>query len=137
MASLKGGTQLWTAATLSTVAGGTAIKSAIANIGPGPWVCVYIKNTSAVALTFKVEVAGVSQPYAGKNPIDSTTDGGLDWFDYIPSTETTVLSLACGATSNVALDLAPFSPELMRLVRTDAGGVAASVTAFVTSFGAN
>jgi hypothetical protein len=134
MASLKGGTSLWSAATL-----GAAAKSANAVIGPGPWVCVYIKNTSAVALTFKVQVAGVAAPAAGNNALNTTSppDDGLDWFDYIPSGETSVLSIACGATTDVAQELSPFSPELMRLVRTDAGGSAASVTAFVTSFGPN
>lgn len=132
MASLKGGTSLWSAATL-----GSAAKSAIAAIGPGPWVAVYVKNTSAVALTFKVQVAGVPNPVAGKNAIDNTVDGGLDWFDYIPAGETAVLSLAVAGTTDIAIDLSPFSPELMRLVRTDAGGSAASVTAFVTSFGPN
>ena len=132
MASLKGGTTLWTNKTL-----GAAEKSANAAIGPGPWVCVYIKNTSAIALTFKIQVAGVANPMAGRNALDNTTDGGLDWFDYIPAGETSVLSLACAGTTDVALDLSPFSPELMRLVRTDAGGSAASVTAFITCFGPN
>jgi hypothetical protein len=136
MASLQGGTTLWSAATLGNGSGDTVV-SANANIGPGPWVCVYIKNTSAVALTFKVEVAGVAHPYAGRNALDDTADGGLDWYNYIPAGETSILSIAVAATSKVAIDLSPFSPELMRLVRTDTNGSAVTVSAFVTSFGAN
>ena len=136
MASLQGGQTLWSAATLANGSADTVV-SANANIGPGPWVCVYIKNTSAIALTFKIEVAGVAQPYAGRNALDSTASGGLDWYDYIPAGETSVLSLAVAATKNIAIDLSPFSPELMRLVRTDTNGSAATVSAFVTSFGAN
>lgn len=132
MASLKGGTQLWSAATL-----GAGAKSENAAIGPGPWVCVYIENTSAVALTFKIEVAGVANPAAGRNALDSTTDGGVPWFDYIPQEGAGVLSIAVAGTTNIAQELAPFSPELMRLVRTDAGGSADAVTAFITCFGAN
>lgn len=133
MASLKGGTSLWTNATL-TAAGA---KSENANIGPGPWVAVYIENTSAVALTFKVEVAGVPNPAAGRNALDDTADGGLVWYDYIPQEGAGVLSIAVAGTSNIAQELSPFSPELMRLVRTDAGGSAAGVSAFITCFGPN
>lgn len=132
MASLKGGTTLWSAATL-----GAAAKSENAAIGPGPWVAVYIGNTSAIALTFKVQVAGVANPMAGRNALDNTADGGLTWYDYIPAGETAVLSIAVAGSADIAVDLSPFAPELMRLVRTDAGGSAASVTAFVTSFGPN
>jgi hypothetical protein len=74
---------------------------------------------------------------AGRNALDNTADGGLLWYDYIPAGEVAVLSLAVGAGKDVALDLSPFAPELMRLVRTDAGGAAAGVSAFVTSFGPN
>lgn len=132
MASLKGGTSLWSGTTLAS-----GDKSAKAAIGPGPWVAVYIKNTSNVALTFKIQVAGVANPVAGKNALDGTADGGLDWFDYIPAGETSVLSIAVAATTDIAVDLSPFAPELMRLERTDNNGSANAVTAFVTSFGPN
>lgn len=132
MASLKGGETLWSNATL-----GSAAKSALAYVGPGPYVCLFISNPSAVALTFKVQVSGTAIAKAGRNALDSTADGGLTWYDYTAPGGTSETAVAVGAGATLAFDLAPCSPEFIRLLRTDAGGSAAGVSAFVTSFGPN
>lgn len=128
MASLKGGTSLWNAAAVTT---GEA--SAVAYVGPGLNVAVYIENSGAVNATFDIEVAGSLNPPAGRNAFNDSEDpdGGLVWYKYQGAT-----SIAVNAGANTCFDLAPFSPTLVRLKRTDAGG-STTVTAFTTAFGPN
>ncbi|MBU6232245.1 hypothetical protein KGP36_06445 [Patescibacteria group bacterium] len=132
MASLKGGQVLYDGSSVADTA-----KSTLAYIGPGPYVAVYIDNTSAVNMTFKVQVTGTPTPMAGMNALDGTADGGLTWYDYTGSggvgAET---SITVNAGITQAFDLSPFAPEFIRLVRTDSNGPG-TVAAFVTSSGPN
>lgn len=134
MASLRGSTQIWTAASGTGITQNAVSKWAY--VGTAPYVSVYIKN-GAVAATFKIQVTGQVPDRAGLNDIDaSLTDGGLSWYDYHAGPATTELSLVVGISGFEAFDLSPFSPSLLRLFRTDASG-ASNVEAFVAHNGAN
>ena len=128
MASLQGGTQLFDVAT-NGAAVNTDDVSVIGYIGPGPYVTVFID--SEVEATFKVQVANVASPHAGRNALNSDVDGGLVWYDYDGAT-----ALVCTAGAPTAFDLSPFGPILMRLYCVD-GGAGGTVNAFVNSFGPN
>jgi hypothetical protein len=134
MASLRGTTQVWTAASGAAITQNAVSKWAY--VGTAPYVTIFIKN-GAVAATFKIQVAGQVPDKAGLNEIDAgLTDGGLSWYDYHASPSTTELSLPVGISGFEAFDLSPFSPSLLRLFRTDASG-ASNVEAFVAHNGAN
>ena len=139
MASLKGGTSLYAAATNIGVAGSATAKSSLGLIGPGPYVAVYIENGSAISLTFKIQASAVVNPEAGRNGLDSTdADGGLNWFDYTgPGGDGAETTLTVAAGASICVDLSPFAPPFIRLVRTDAGAATSGVTAFVTCTGPN
>lgn len=130
MASLKGGDYLFNGSIANNAV------SALVNIGPGPWVALYITNTSAVTPTFKIQAAATASPQSGRNALSSAADGGLTWFDYIPQglSATPTLSIAQGTA--LCYELGAFSPPFLRLVRTDALG-AANVVALVSCFGPN
>jgi hypothetical protein len=133
MASLRGGTTLWSAVTGATVAQNAV--SAPAYVGAAPFVVVYIKGAgSAVASTFKLQVADDPSRTAGLNLLDSEVGApgwGVDWYDYTGGP-----TLAVGIGANVAFELSPFGPQILRLVRTDANGTD-NFEAFVTSYGPN
>lgn len=130
MAQLRGGQEIWTAHVLAN-----GDKSALAIPGPGPFVCVYIENTGAAAATFAIEVAVSTALEAGRNALDETPDGGVAWFPYADKDNTTPLSIVVASGAAVAIDLAPFSPQFIRLHCTATTGT--TVTAFVSSFGPN
>jgi hypothetical protein len=130
MAVLRGGQKIWTSVSIAAGA-----KSAFAIPGPGPYVAVYVKNEDAsvdgVELT--VEVAVSDKVQAGRNALDATTDGGLNWFKYTKD-GTTALKVTVAHGTTAMIDLSPFAPQFVRLHRTDAGA-AAVVTAWVSAFG--
>lgn len=130
MASLRGSTTLWDAATVNP-ADSSTLKSGIAVPGPGTSVVIYIDSDQGA--TFDIEVAvNPTGTEAGRNAVDdSDPDGGLTWFKYDGGTGLTVT----GGTP-VAFDLSPFGPQLFRLVRTDSG-TSATVTAYSTAIGVN
>lgn len=129
MAELRGGQYLWNAQSISSGA-----KSPLASIGAGPYVTIYIKNPdAAIDATFAVEVSATASPKAGRNALDSTADGGLDWFP-LQTDDGHVVSIAVTHGTNVAVDLSPFGPQFIRLRRTDANG-AITCTALVSSYG--
>jgi len=129
MASLRGGQVLWSEASVSD-----GDSSALANIGPGPYVAVYISNSGANAATFDVEASVQLGPEAGRNALDGTDDGGLTWFPYQGASGTEALVVSAGET--ICFDLAPFSPQFIRLLRTDSG-TATTISAYVSAFGPN
>ncbi|MDE2100538.1 MAG: hypothetical protein KGL39_25060 [Patescibacteria group bacterium] len=143
MASLRGSQQLWNSAGAiaanvngvlsSAVVDGSAVTqnsaSGWAVVGPGPNVAIYIDASQTG--TFAVEVA-VTPTYAGLNALDtSQADGGVIWYKY-----NSAASLSVTGGTPISFDLSPFSPGILRLVRTDAG-TTGTVTAWVTSFGPN
>lgn len=130
MASLRGGDYLWNNAAVSNNGGGTD-TSAAAPVGPGPYVALLIKNGGATALTCKVQATGAAVPSAGIN------NPPIDWYDYQKTPGTTLSTGAINAGATVCIELAPFSPELIRLVRTDSTGALTGVTAIVVAFGPN
>ena len=127
MASLRGATQLWTEDDVAS--GGGA--SAAAHVGSKPYVAVFIANVaSGGALTFGIQVASIGRPSAGKNEAE---DADLVWHSYYswgdPSAPV-VITVADNA--EIAYDLSPFAPELIRLTSVEGftvGEVVASVTA--------
>lgn len=133
MASLRGGTKLWDAVTGATVAQNAV--SAPAYVGAAPFVVIYIKGVgSAVASTFKLQVADDPARTAGLNllnPVVGAPNWGVDWYDYTGGPTLTV-----GVGANVAFELSPFGPQILRIVRTDANGTD-NFEAFVTSYGPN
>lgn len=129
MAQLRGGQTLWTDATVSA-----GDKSPLVEVGPGPYVALYIENLSAVNMTFTVEAAGTADPQAGRNALDGTADGGLVWGTYVKNGSTVTITV--NANSSGVLDLSPFGPPFVRLHRTDVNA-AGAVTAYATSFGPN
>ena len=134
MASLKGGETLYNNVSVSA---SSNQKSALAYVGPGPYVSLFITNLGANSLTFKVQASGTAKAQAGRNALDSTADGGLTWFDYTgPGGDGAETAIVVAGGAAVAIDLAPFSPEFIRIFCT-VGGSASNVTAFVTSFGPN
>ena len=130
MASLNGGAYLFNGSVANSA------TSALVNIGSGPWVALYVTNTSNLTATFKIQVAGTPLPHAGRNVLDGTADGGLTWFDYIPAGETSTPSISLALNAAVCYDLSPFAPEYVCLLRTDANGTA-SIVAMITSCGPN
>lgn len=126
MASLRGGQQIWSSTTVNS-----GDKSPLVEVGPGPYVAVYISNESAVNMTFDVEVAATASPKAGRNALDGTADGGLTWHKLNGKTAITI-----NAGAKLAIDLAPFSAPFVRLIRTDALA-AGAVTALVSAYGVN
>lgn len=130
MASLKGGDYLFNGSVANNAA------SALFNVGPGPWVSIYITNTSAITPTFKIQAATVASPHAGRNALDGTASGGLTWFDWIPPGASATPSISVAQNAALCYDLSPFGPPFVRLLRTDALG-AANIVAMVSCFGPN
>lgn len=130
MASLKGGDYLFNGSIANNAV------STLVNIGPGPWVALYITNTSAITPTFKIQVATTASPQAGRNALSSAADGGLTWFDYIPQGLSATPAISVAQNAAICYELSPFGPNFIRLLRTDALG-AANVVAMVSSFGPN
>jgi len=128
MASLRGGGTLWT-----TTSGAGIVQNAFSApvfVGSVPFVTVLVKG-GALASVFKVQVAGVAADKPGLNELDGTAGGGVVWYDYDGAT-----ALAVGVNTNVAFDLSPFGPSIMRLLRTDANG-ATNIEALVVTNGPN
>lgn len=132
MASLRGGQKIWDAA---TVAADDA--SAIAIPGPGPYVAVYVSNDdpSVDGVIFAVEVSVSDTTEAGRNALTDDPDGGLPWFAYVDR-DGTAITFTLDHGKSAMIDLAPFSPQFVRLHRTDSGGDAVC-SAWVSSFGPN
>ena len=128
MASLRGGGDLWTATS------GTGITqnavSAPVFVGSAPYVSLFIKG-GATASVFKVQVTGIAADRPGINELDQTVGGGATWYDYDGA-----LTLTVGISTNVAFDLSPFAPSIIRLVRTDAAA-ATDISALVVTNGPN
>jgi hypothetical protein len=126
MASLRGGQYLWGSADgAGTVEDDDVTELAIA--GPGPYVAIYIETDTDI--TFDVEASATASPKAGRNALNNDPDGGLDWFPYSGAQ-----GLAVSSGDKLCFDLAPYSPQFLRLHRTDANGEA-HITAIVSSFG--
>lgn len=115
-----------------TNSGGANDTSAPGYVGPGPYVAVFVHNGGATAGTFKVQAFGAVNPAAGLNDLAADTI----WYDYQKTPGTTV-SITVAAGANTCVGLAPFEPELLRLVRTDSTGTLTGVKAFLTSNGPN
>ena len=127
MASLRGGTKVWNG---DTVNQNNTSKFAV--IGPGPYVAIYIE--SSVTGTFQIQVATSDAPEPGLNALGANgvnQDGGLVWHDYSGAD-----ALAVTGNVPIAFDLAPFSPQFVRIKRTDSGA-ASTITAWVSCFGPN
>lgn len=129
MASLRGGQQLWSAAVVNA-----GDKSPLVEVGPGPYVALYIQNSGAVNATFTIEAAATASPKAGRNALDGTADGGLNWGSYLK--DNAAITITVNAGSSAVLDLSPFGPPFVRLHRTDGLG-ATTITALASSFGPN
>ncbi len=131
MANLRGGQKLWDSVNVAA-----DDSSALAIPGVGQYVALFVKNEDAgvdgVILT--VQAAVTDDVKAGRNAIDDTDpDGGLDWFDYTTDGTTPVtLTVSHGAAAMI--DVSPFAPQFIRLVRTD-NGATAVLSAWVSSFG--
>ena len=135
MAQLRGGFQFWSAG--DSVA--NAAASPLCEVGPSPWVAVYLANEHAsIDTVFKVQVAGTASPEAGRNALTDDDDGGLTWFDYqvVKSDGTfAVLTFTLTHGLELAYDLSPFGPQFIRLLRTDSNGANTAIEAFLTAFG--
>jgi hypothetical protein len=135
MAQLRGQTVLWNAATVNP--GSTpSLYSAVGYVGPGPYVAIYItaNQSGTYAIQAGVNATGVE---AGRNAWNgaSLPDGGLLWFPYTrPDGNETAISVV--ANTPVCIDLSPFAPQIVRLLRTD-GGTSATVSAYMSVFGAD
>lgn len=138
MANLRGYDVLWDAASVDP-GDDTTITSRIGLVGPGPWVAIYITSDqdAVFALQAGVNPTGISSGRNAYNDADPP-DGGMLWFNYDPADENTLdlSAIAVASGTSIAIDLSPFAPALLRLVRTDSG-TAATISAWMTSFGQN
>jgi hypothetical protein len=131
MASLRGVTSLWTAAD----AAGAFGASAVAHVGSKPYVAVFVQNTSAGPLTFRFQVATAPGMSAGMNEAANPTD--VAWHAYYSwSNPIAPVEFVVPANTAAAVELSPFSPELMRLVCVE-GFSAGEVIASLASSGPN
>ena len=130
MASQRGVTQLWTAADAANAGGG----SAFAHVGAKPYVCVFFANVNSGGnLTVGIQVASKAGLSAGMNEADESADGGLLWHTYYSWKDpTSPVDFVVANNAEVAFDLSPFAPELVRIVTAEGftiGEVVASLTA--------
>lgn len=87
-------------------------------VRPNPYVCLFVKNETATATTIQVQVS-LETKDSPLTDIGSPTD----WFDY------TGASFSVAGNSLVAFDLAPFSPQILRLKSSAATTLSAWYTA--------
>ena len=135
MPQLRGGQAILVS---GTTYGNTAV-SAVAEVGTGPNVGIFVANAHAsIDTTWKVQTSGQASPNAGRNQMTSAADGGATWYDYlvVKSDGTqTALILAVVHGTNLFFDLSPFSPQFLRLVRTDVAGNNNALSAFAIGYG--
>lgn len=121
---------MWNAATVT----GTGTSGAV-NIGPQTNVALFIKSSGAA--TFKLQCGASLLMTAGANDM-----ANVSWYDYIRSSiledndgaAGTSPTIVLGAGDAVCIDLSPFAPTFLRLVRTDAGADS-TVTAYSVAVG--
>jgi len=126
MTSRRGSTVLWTTASSESALG----PSKAANV-PSPNVAVLIQNLTAGAKTFKVQASAGTGRSAGQNESDGGDGANLVWYDVqkADGSGDVVLTTAT-SEGNVAYDLSPFAPEMIRLVSIEGftqGTIVASV----------
>lgn len=80
-------------------------------------VCLMLKNSGENTINFKVQVSGNTQRTGGINSL------ATDWYDYYQTNSSvvpTLLTIPVAAGAEIALDLAPFSFNCIRLIATPA-----------------